>query len=147
MEVTHFSSKKEESNHARKPIRRILAFSNAPENSINNKLQTWASKSEVHQVQSGDLVMHVSNDVNEKEAIILHKDTGRERLKRHREEMCGRVMIPDSWGQENLLKDWIDYSSFDKLLAPNGLASAREALVAEGRRRPTSQRLRIESRC
>ncbi|XVF69179.1 hypothetical protein PTKIN_Ptkin11bG0059700 [Pterospermum kingtungense] len=79
-------------------------------------------------------------DGNEVEG--LQKDAGRERLKRHREEVAGRVMIPDKWGKEELLKDWIDYSSFDSLLAPNGLASARKALMAEGRR-TGSQRLRI----
>lgn len=73
------------------------------------------------------------------------KDGGRERLKRHREEVAEKVMIPDKWSQENFLMDWIDYSSFDKILAPNGIASAREALMADGRRR--AQRLRIESRC
>ena len=76
----------------------------------------------------------------------LQKDSGRERLKRHREEVAGRVLIPDKWGKEELLKDWIDYSSFDSLLAPNGLASARKALIVEGRR-TGSQRLRIESMC
>lgn len=75
--------------------------------------------------------------------------SGRERLKRHREEVAGRVPIPDSWGQERFLKEWMDYSAFDALLAPNGIASAREALMAEGgRRRATPhQRLRIEGRC
>jgi hypothetical protein len=89
--------------------------------------------------------------------ILMHREsvtltttttTGRERLKRHREEVSGKVMIPDTWGQENLLTDWIDYSSFDKLLAPKGITSAREALVAEGRRARTShQRLGVESSC
>ncbi|XVF69176.1 hypothetical protein PTKIN_Ptkin11bG0059700 [Pterospermum kingtungense] len=51
-------------------------------------------------------------DGNEVEG--LQKDAGRERLKRHREEVA----------------------------APNGLASARKALMAEGRR-TGSQRLRI----
>ncbi|GMN60223.1 hypothetical protein TIFTF001_029330 [Ficus carica] len=79
--------------------------------------------------------------------------SGRDRLKRHREEVADRVVVPDRWGKEELMKDWIDYSSFDKLLAPNGIRSAREALVMEARRRqagsPTTapQRLRIESRC
>ncbi|KAI3411458.1 uncharacterized protein J3R85_017976 [Psidium guajava] len=75
--------------------------------------------------------------------------SGRERLKRHRDEVAGRVPIPESWGQESFLKDWMDYSAFDTLLAPKGLASAREALVAEGRRRlaTSHQSLRIEGRC
>ncbi|XP_022731696.1 uncharacterized protein LOC111286143 [Durio zibethinus] len=84
------------------------------------------------------------SDGNEVEA--LQKESGRERLKRHREEVAGRVTIPDKWGKEELLKDWIDYSSFDSLLAPNGLASARKALMAE-RRRTSTQPLRIGSIC
>ncbi|OWM73655.1 protein BIC1 [Punica granatum] len=72
---------------------------------------------------------------------------GRERLKRHRTEVAGRVMIPDTWGQENFLRDWIEYSTFDALLEPKGISSAREALMAEGQQRAASQRLRIESRC
>lgn len=70
----------------------------------------------------------------------------RERLKRHRDEVAGRVMIPDSWGQENFLTDWIEPSTFDALLAQKKISSAREALMAEARR-AASQRLRIESRC
>ncbi|KAJ6346463.1 hypothetical protein OIU77_029334 [Salix suchowensis] len=75
---------------------------------------------------------------------LLRKDCGRERLRKHIEEVAGRVMIPDTWGQENLLKDWIDCSTFDELLAPNGISSARESLVAE-RRRGSSPGLRIAS--
>ncbi|KAF5744871.1 hypothetical protein HS088_TW07G00452 [Tripterygium wilfordii] len=70
----------------------------------------------------------------------------RERLKRHREDVAGRVTIPERWEKEDLLKDWMDCSSFDALLAPKGVVSARASLVREGRRSP-SQRLRIESRC
>ncbi|XP_021829701.1 protein BIC1-like [Prunus avium] len=78
----------------------------------------------------------------------VHYLSGRERLKRHQEEVAGRVAIPDSWDQEELLKDWIDYSPFDALLVPKGLTSAREALAMEGRRASGSQGvLRIESRC
>ncbi|KAF9676375.1 hypothetical protein SADUNF_Sadunf09G0132100 [Salix dunnii] len=76
---------------------------------------------------------------------LLHKDCGRERLKRHIEEVAGRVMIPDTWGQENLLKDWIDCSTFDELLAPDGISSARESLVAERRRGRSSPGFRIAS--
>ncbi|CAI0544343.1 unnamed protein product [Linum tenue] len=74
---------------------------------------------------------------------------GRERLKRHREEVAGKVAVPEDWGQEKLLKEWMDYAPFDKLLAPAGLASARAALAAEGRRAAGGggQRMRIESRC
>ncbi|GMN39478.1 hypothetical protein TIFTF001_008714 [Ficus carica] len=74
------------------------------------------------------------------------EDNGRERLKRHRIEMAGRVWIPDIWGQEDLLKDWIDCSTFDACLVPKGIMSARAALAEEGRR-ATSGGLRIENRC
>ncbi|KAK8478828.1 hypothetical protein V6N13_145193 [Hibiscus sabdariffa] len=73
------------------------------------------------------------------------RDSGRERLKRHREEVAGRVSIPDKWGKEELLRDWMDYSSFDSLLAPSGLASARKALMAEGRRSSSQRLMRIGS--
>lgn len=61
-------------------------------------------------------------------------DSGREKLKRHWNEVAGKMSIPERWGQEGFLKEWVDYSSFDALLAPNGAVSAREALVAEARR-------------
>lgn len=77
---------------------------------------------------------------------VLPEDSGRERLKRHRCEVAGRVWIPDMWGQEELLKDWIDCAAFDSSLVPTGIMSARAALVEEGRR-SNSSRLRIENRC
>ncbi|CAH8375742.1 unnamed protein product [Eruca vesicaria subsp. sativa] len=61
-------------------------------------------------------------------------DTGREKLKRHRRDIAGSVWIPDIWGQEELLKDWIDCSTFDTCLVPAGISSARAALVEEARR-------------
>ncbi|KAA8516714.1 hypothetical protein F0562_016780 [Nyssa sinensis] len=73
------------------------------------------------------------------------EDTGRERLKRHRVEVAGRVWIPDLWGQEELLKDWIDCTAFDASLGNNNIMSARAALVEEGRRANASG-LRIENR-
>ncbi|XP_010271656.1 PREDICTED: uncharacterized protein LOC104607675 [Nelumbo nucifera] len=72
--------------------------------------------------------------------------SGRERLKRHRTEVAGHVWVPDIWGQEDLLKDWIDCSAFNSSLVPNGLMSARAALIEENRR-ANSGRLRIENRC
>lgn len=74
------------------------------------------------------------------------EEGGRERLKRHRVDVAGRVWIPDRWGQEDLLKDWIDCSAFDASLVPNGIMSARQALAEEGRR-ANSSGLRIENRC
>ncbi|KAF3957916.1 hypothetical protein CMV_017117 [Castanea mollissima] len=78
-------------------------------------------------------------------AVAMPEDSARERLKRHRVEVAGQVWIPDIWGQEELLKDWIDCSAFDASLVPNGIMSARAALVDEGRR-ANSSGLRIENR-
>jgi len=55
----------------------------------------------------------------------------RERLKRHKREMAGRVWVPEMWGQEKLLKDWVDCAVFDRPLVPTGLLTARRALIAE----------------
>lgn len=77
---------------------------------------------------------------------VQMQDSVRQRLRRHWSEVGGKVLIPDKWGKEDLLKEWIDYSSFDALLAPNGIGVAREALVAAGRGAST-QGLRISSRC
>ncbi|KAK6944033.1 hypothetical protein RJ641_025135 [Dillenia turbinata] len=77
---------------------------------------------------------------------LLGEVTGCERLKRHRIDMAGRVWIPEIWGQEELLKDWVDCSSFDASLVHGGIMSARAALIQEGRR-ANSSRLRIENRC
>lgn len=81
-----------------------------------------------------------------KEFLAVSEDSGREKLKKHRVEVAGRVWIPDIWGQEEFLKDWVDCTAFDDSLFPNGILSARSALVEEGRRR-TSRRLRVENRC
>ncbi|XP_073099994.1 uncharacterized protein [Elaeis guineensis] len=74
------------------------------------------------------------------------EDCGREKLKRHRMEMAGRVWIPEGWGQESLLKDWIDCAAFDRSLVPKGLTLAREALVDECQQ-SNSGSLRIENQC
>ncbi|KAL4376242.1 hypothetical protein GQ457_02G023810 [Hibiscus cannabinus] len=73
------------------------------------------------------------NDVKE-EAMPMRGES--------REEDNGRVWIPEIWGQEELLKDWIDCSAFDQSLVPPGIMSARAALVEEGRRANS-----IENRC
>ncbi|CAL1394802.1 unnamed protein product [Linum trigynum] len=73
---------------------------------------------------------------------------GREKLKRHRVQVAGRVWIPDTWGQEELLKDWIDCSAFDAALVSSGIMSARDALAAQqGLRTPCPQGLSIGNRC
>ncbi|KAK4774879.1 hypothetical protein SAY86_009814 [Trapa natans] len=91
---------------------------------------------------------HSRSNLKFKQRRVMSQDCfGRERLKRHREEVAGRVMIPDSWGQEIFLKDWIEYSTFDALWEPKRLSLAREALMAEGLQ-AASQRLRVgSSRC
>ncbi|CAL5027634.1 unnamed protein product [Urochloa decumbens] len=58
-------------------------------------------------------------------------ESTRERLKRHRQEMAGRVWVPELWGQEKLLKDWVDCAVFDRPMVPAGLLTARRALIAE----------------
>ncbi|CAL5067603.1 unnamed protein product [Urochloa decumbens] len=58
-------------------------------------------------------------------------ESTRERLKRHRREMAGRVWVPELWGQEKLLKDWVDCAVFDRPMVPSGLLTARRALIAE----------------
>ncbi|KAG8376718.1 hypothetical protein BUALT_Bualt09G0093000 [Buddleja alternifolia] len=71
----------------------------------------------------------------------------RERLKRHRVEVAGRVWIPEMWGKEELLKDWIDCAAFDSSLVKNSIImSARASLIGDGRR-ANSTRLRIENSC
>lgn len=87
-------------------------------------------------------------------AMEEEAESTRERLKRHRREMAGRVWVPEMWGQEKLLKDWLDCSAFDRPLVPAGLLTARRALVAEScARRPaptpraSSSPLRVQNGC
>ncbi|OVA09984.1 hypothetical protein BVC80_1751g151 [Macleaya cordata] len=75
----------------------------------------------------------------------LDEATGREKLKRHRLEVAGRVWIPDLWGQEKLMKDWIDCSAFNASLVPAGILSARAALVEE-RQQANSGGLRLKDK-
>lgn len=65
------------------------------------------------------------------ESVVTEEESGRERLKKHRLEMGGRVWIPDTWGQEDLLKDWIDCTTFDSSLVNNTIVSARAALMQQ----------------
>ncbi|KAL8132050.1 hypothetical protein AgCh_007805 [Apium graveolens] len=62
-------------------------------------------------------------------AAVAVEDCGRKRLKEHRVEMAGRVWIPDIWGQEDFLKDWVDCNPFDASLVNNNILSARQALI------------------
>ncbi|GAB4833387.1 hypothetical protein Ancab_031630 [Ancistrocladus abbreviatus] len=81
-------------------------------------------------------------EVSCKKGMQEEEESGRERLKRHRVEVAGRVWIPDIWGQEELLKDWVDCSAFDSALVTSSIMSARSALV-EGGKRVNSSRLRV----
>ncbi|KAK2982796.1 hypothetical protein RJ640_005120 [Escallonia rubra] len=72
------------------------------------------------------------------------EESGRERLKRHRVEVAGRVWIPDIWGQEELLKGLPDCNAFDASLMNSSILSARAALVEEVRT-ANSGALRIEN--
>ncbi|KAL8213821.1 hypothetical protein R6Q57_003270 [Mikania cordata] len=74
--------------------------------------------------------------------VAAVEESGRERIKRHRVEMAGRVWIPDIWGHEDLLKGWIDCSVFDSSLGNKTIMSARAALMQEGR-----STLRIKNKC
>lgn len=61
----------------------------------------------------------------------------RERLKRHRVELASSsdgVWIPDIWGQEGFLKDWIDCATFDASLVAATIANARDSLMEESKR-------------
>lgn len=72
------------------------------------------------------------------------EEGGRERLKRHRVEVAGRVWIPDMWGQEDLLKEWIDCAAFDASLVRTSILMARDALAQQGRRAPPNS-MRIQN--
>ncbi|KAK7337230.1 hypothetical protein VNO77_17794 [Canavalia gladiata] len=88
--------------------------------------------------------MAVAKETSVPEALA--EDSGREMLKRHRVEVAGRVWIPDIWGQEDLLKDWIDCTAFDAPLVSSRITTARAALVEECTR-VNAAGLRIENRC
>uniref|UniRef100_A0A5B6YNK6 Protein BIC1 n=1 Tax=Davidia involucrata TaxID=16924 RepID=A0A5B6YNK6_DAVIN len=104
-----------------------------------------ADDEEASAVQVDSTTSAAAIDTQEEESSLV-EDTGRERLKRHRVEVAGRVWIPDLWGQEELLKDWTDCTAFDASLVNTSIMSARAALVQEGRR-ANSSGLRIVNRC
>lgn len=61
--------------------------------------------------------------------------TGLPRLQVYRSAMAGKVIIPDTWGWEQYLQDWVSYGEVEDALRPAGLISARNALVSESQRR------------
>ncbi|XP_058765046.1 protein BIC2-like [Vicia villosa] len=81
---------------------------------------------------------------NNENGTRVEEITGRERLKRHREEVKGEVKIPENWEKEPKLKEWVDYTTFNALISvPHALiVTARDALIADVRK-SRSQRLRI----
>ncbi|GAU16077.1 hypothetical protein TSUD_339480 [Trifolium subterraneum] len=85
-------------------------------------------------------------DDEAKELTSVEEESERERLKRHRVEVAGRVWIPEIWGQEDLLKDWIDCTAFDAPLVPSKITMARAALVQEGTQTNAAP-LSIDNRC
>lgn len=110
----------------------------------SSKTQISGSSTTNKDAATADYNEEVKNKNGKAEAPAAADDEGgREMLKRHREEVAGRVLIPEKWGQEQLLKDWIEYATFDALFAPHRMIlSARDALIADARQ-GRSQRLRI----
>ncbi|CAK8571390.1 unnamed protein product [Lathyrus sativus] len=86
-----------------------------------------------HQLKDNSLKEHTNLDVTKGTLVVEEEEeSGREKLKRHRVEMAGRVWIPDIWGQEEFLKDWIDCTTFDPpLISSAKIVTARTALVQE----------------
>ncbi|XAR60137.1 hypothetical protein NMG60_11033389 [Bertholletia excelsa] len=95
---------------------------------------------EMMKVEEGD--SPVSITTREKSCV----ESQREKMERHWREVGGKVVVPDTWGQEQLLTQWMDCSFFDAMLAPEGIRSARAALISEGRK-ASSRRFGIKSRC
>jgi hypothetical protein len=95
-----------------------------------HKNKEQQQKQETTIVEAAEEVV-MSNVVTEI-CVEEEEESGRERLKRHRVEMGGNVWIPDLWGQEEFLKDWIDCTKFDPpLISSNKIVTARTALVQE----------------
>lgn len=74
----------------------------------------------------------------EREEVGPERESGRERLKRHRREMgggvgCNIVSIPDTWRkEESLVRDWMGVSlALERDLVPEGIVLARKALVGD----------------
>nr|XP_004487496.1 protein BIC2 [Cicer arietinum] len=82
---------------------------------------------------------------HENDSYKVEEITGREKLKRHREEVKGKIELPKNWEKEKMLKEWVDYTTFDASFAPHKLiVIARDALI-EDARKARSQRLRIHT--
>ncbi|XP_030513729.1 protein BIC1-like [Rhodamnia argentea] len=89
---------------------------------------------------------HTQEEEEQQEEEEEEEEKGRERLKRHQAEVAGCVGIPEIWGQEELLKDWVDCSVFEASLVPAKIISAKAALAEEGRK-ANSDGLGIDNSC
>ncbi|XP_051113908.1 protein BIC1-like [Andrographis paniculata] len=97
-----------------------------------------SSRESNKQMQSATTMIKRAEEDDEK--------TGRERLKRHRLEVADRVWVPELWGQEDFLKDWIDCSPFDAAVMSSSAATAARASLAEqGRNKSNPNRLGIKN--
>ncbi|XP_047969217.1 protein BIC1-like [Salvia hispanica] len=83
---------------------------------------------------------------HEKRREVIAAESGRERLKRHRGEVAGRVRVPETWGKEDFLKDWVDSTVFDAAVRSGGITTARAALMEEGRRAAAGGGYRIQQK-
>ncbi|CAK8535377.1 unnamed protein product [Lathyrus sativus] len=129
------------------------------ENKLIHNTSTWKTRKPACHIQTSFSLQHndhrlkcnsSSNDeddegkekVNNENDTRVEKITGRERLKRHREE----VKVPENWEKEPKLKEWVDYTTFNALISvPHALiVTARDALIADVRK-SRSQRLRIHN--
>ncbi|KAF3627070.1 hypothetical protein FXO37_30057 [Capsicum annuum] len=95
------------------------------------------------------------DSVNNFGSLSMVNESEKLGLKRHWREVEGRVYVPESWGHEGSLREWMDCSSFDTILAPKGIELARKALMSQGKRArsgsgststSTSRMLEIRSR-
>lgn len=82
---------------------------------------------------------HIDQNGEDELETRVEEVTGNKRMKRHREEVKGKVKVPENWKQEQMLKEWVNYTTFDALFAPHRIiVNARDALIADVRK---SQRL------
>ncbi|KAI3857907.1 hypothetical protein MKW92_002350 [Papaver armeniacum] len=102
-----------------------------PSESVKPHLSSNSWVVEIKEAPPSLIPIGIVKDPAAKFDALVDEDSGREKLKRHRVEVAGRVWIPDSWGQEKLMKDWIDCSAFNASLVPAGLLSARQALIED----------------
>ncbi|GMH09925.1 hypothetical protein Nepgr_011766 [Nepenthes gracilis] len=130
------------SRHSQQPPTELRNFVGPDSSIITTDHQRNGSKIE----SQGEISYALGPAVSSNGGLKEERDSGRERLKRYRVEVDVEVKIPEIWGQEDFLRDWIDCSPFDANLVPKGVTSARAALVEEGTR-ANSRRLRVQNSC